>query len=236
MTTTADPDWTEIAARNNADWCVTVWRAHGLPVRRIPGLIFCPARTPSFYPNAVTVSRDADPGMLAGFIADLRATADDPAFSVKDSFAALDLAGAGLSVLFEADWIRRQTIGQAQLSPSLDWRRIETAEGLSSWQAAWNETPAGAAPIFPEGLLAEPRTVVAAGFDPGGVIRAGGIAHDAAGVVGLTNLFGDWREAAMGVASLLPGRELVGYESGEDLKISKSLGFSHCGALRIWAA
>lgn len=236
MTTTADPDWTEIAARNNADWCVTVWRAHGLPVRRITGLIFCPARTPPYYPNAVTISRDADPVRLAGFIGELSAEAGDPAFSVKDSFAALDLTDAGLRVLFESRWICRQPVGQAKLSPSLDWRRVDTTEGLSSWEAAWNETPAGEAPIFPEGLLAEPRTVVAAGFDPGGVIRAGGIAHDAAGVVGLTNLFGDWSEAAMGVASLLPGRNLVGYESGEDLKISKSLGFSHCDALRIWAA
>lgn len=234
---TANPaDWTEIAARNNADWCVTVWRAHGLPVRRIPGLFFCPAPTPTFYPNAVTVSRDADPEMLAGFIADLRAASGDPAFSVKDSFAALDLTEAGLQVLFDARWIHRQALDPTLFSPILDWRRIDTAEALSNWEAAWNETPAGAAPIFPESLLAEPRTVVAAAFDSGGVIRTGGIGHDAAGVVGLSNLFGGWRDAAEGMASLLPGRDLVGYESGDDLKTSISLGFSHGGMLRVWAA
>lgn len=235
MATTAHTDWTEIAARNNADWCVTVWRSHGLPVRRTPGLIFCPARTPPFYPNAVTVSRDADPRMLAEFIAELRATTGDPAFSLKDSFAALDLGEAGLEVLFEARWIRRPA---QKPSPdnALDWRRIEDADGLAAWETAWGQRPDDAAPIFTPQLLAEPRTVVAAGFDAHGVIRAGGIGHDAAGVVGLSNLFGDWSQAANGVANLLPGRELVGYESGDDLKASKSNGFSECGPLKVWIA
>lgn len=228
----ADQD--EICARNNADWCVTVWRSHGLPVRRTPGLIFCPAPTPPFYPNAVTVSRDADPRMLAEFIAELRQTAGGPGFSVKDSFATLDLSGAGMSVLFEARWIRREA-GGAVPSPALDWRAIADAEGLASWEAAWNATPADAGPIFRPALLDEPRTLIAAGYDANDVIRAGGIGHDAAGVIGLSNLFGGWIEAEAGLAHLLPGRERVGYESGDDLKASELRGFSATCALRVWS-
>jgi hypothetical protein len=77
--------------------------------------------------------------------------------------------------------------------------------------------------------------MVAAGFDSNGVIRAGGIAHDAVGVVGLTNLFADWAEAAAnGLARLLPDRDLVGYESLDNLKVSEAQGFASLGALRIW--
>ena len=234
MMNAAGPDCTEIAARNNADWCVTIWRAHGLPVRRIPGLVFCPAPTPLFYPNAVTVSRDADPEVLAAFIADLRVDADDPAFSVKDSFAMLDLADAGLSVLLDAVWIYRQALDLPELSPRLDWRRAQSVQALSDWASAWNAAPADAAPIFPENLLAESRTIFGSGFDAHAALHAGGIGHDAAGVMGLSNLFGDWCEAVSGMAALAPGRALVGYESGESLKYSQSLGFQPVGALRVW--
>ena len=173
--------------------------------------------------------------MLAEFIAELRATTDDPAFSVKDSFAALDLTEAGLDLLFEASWIRRAA-REPGPDKRLEWRAIENADDLSAWEAAWGQTPDGAEPIFTPQLLAEPRTVVAAGFDVDGVIRAGGIGHDAAGVVGLSNLFGDWRHAANGVAGLLPGRELVGYEFRDDLKAAKSNGFSEAGPLRVWVS
>lgn len=228
-----DPD--EIAARNNADWCMAVWRSHGLPVRRTPGLIYCPAPTPPFYPNAVTTSRDADPRQLAGFIGELRLLAGDADFSVKDSFATLDLSGVGLDVLFEARWIRLEA-AKPFPGKALRWVRIEDSEGLAAWETAWNERPAGAEPIFRPALLDDPRTVVAAGLDADGVIRSGGIGHDAAGVVGLSNLFGAWSCAADGVAGFLPGRTLVGYASGDALNHAKSRGFSAQGSLRVWTA
>ena len=92
-------DLDEIAARNNADWCVAVWRTHGLTVEDGPGLVLCPARTPRFYPNAVTVERGASPADQVAAIAVLCAARPDIPLAVKDSFARLDLAPLGFTEL-----------------------------------------------------------------------------------------------------------------------------------------
>lgn len=44
------------AALNNAEWCDAMCRAHGLPGVFTPRAWTNPARTPLFYPDAVTLS------------------------------------------------------------------------------------------------------------------------------------------------------------------------------------
>lgn len=236
MTAAAHTDWTEIAARNNADWCVTVWRSHGLPVRRVPGMVFCPAPTPTFYPNAVTVSRDADPRALAEFIGELSDMADLPEFSVKDSFAALDLATQGFEPLFDAQWIHG-TPRPPFRKPDLRWDVVRTDAALSAWEHAWNAfNPAGER-IFRPSLLGDPRIRLAGGMDGDNVMRAGGIGYEAAGAVGLGNVFGDVADF-LRMAPVIYSRtsNLVGYERGDALKEMEYHGFSAIGPLRVWTA
>src|ERR1044071_9434397 len=54
----------ERAARNNAIWCDTVCRAHGLPGELGESIWLNRHATPHFYPNAVTTAPDA-PAQLA---------------------------------------------------------------------------------------------------------------------------------------------------------------------------
>lgn len=90
------------AARNNAEWCAAMTRSHGLSGEFGPSAWTAPARTPPLHPDAVTLGPGADPADLVARI-DTRA----PGATVKDSFADLDLGGAGFRVLFEARWIHR---------------------------------------------------------------------------------------------------------------------------------
>jgi hypothetical protein len=87
------------AVINNARWCDAVCRSHGYPGEFTGRLWVSPRHALPFYPNAITLSPD---------VTAAEATAgQDPSrpYSVKDSFARLDLASRGLTPLFDAHWI-----------------------------------------------------------------------------------------------------------------------------------
>ncbi|GAB4004008.1 hypothetical protein GCM10029992_47720 [Glycomyces albus] len=90
------------AARNNAEWCAAMARTHGTASQFGPQAWTAPARTPQFYPDAVTLVPRADVPTLVD-----RIDTAAPGASVKDSFADLDLTGHGFDVLFESQWIHR---------------------------------------------------------------------------------------------------------------------------------
>jgi hypothetical protein len=90
------------AALNNAEWCDAVCRAHGWAGKFGPAAWLSPHRAPPFYPDVVTLDAVAGPEVL-------RAADLSPGCSVKDSFACWDLTSEGFEVLFEAQWIFRDT-------------------------------------------------------------------------------------------------------------------------------
>ena len=89
------------AAENNGRWCDQVCRSQGIPtaMRRTHWVAL--ERSPELYPDAVTLLPDATAEEV------LASTQAGPGCSVKDSFAALDLATLGFEELFEARWIYR---------------------------------------------------------------------------------------------------------------------------------
>ncbi|MEU6863281.1 hypothetical protein ABZ924_08420 [Streptomyces sp. NPDC046876] len=219
------------AVHNNAAWCAAV----------CPGGVFTagswtsPRRTPPYYPDAVTLTREVSAAALTAGI-----DTQSPGCSVKDSFAVLDLAPAGFELLFEAQWIHRPADAAAPAPASaLSWSRIESARDLDRWEAAWDgEESTG---LFHPGLLT-PEIAFLAGRSAEGRIVAGAVANEAAGVVGVSNVFTQdgvadeeaWSGALAEIASLWPGRAVVGYEAGEDLATALRHGFTPLGPLRVW--
>lgn len=224
----------EIAALNNAEWCAAIWRSHGLPVETAHGLWFCPRPTPQYYPNVVTVELGADPLAQARFITDLRRTVPDLDLSVKDSFACLDLQGAGLKPLFDARWLWRAAQPAATGDETLNWRRIEDEPGLAAWERAWRGEDQNLERTFRPELLEDRRVTILGGFDAAGTLSSGGIAYDAAGVLGVTNIFGSRRRFLNALGASEPGRPVVAYEAGGDLASAERNGFAMLGALRVW--
>ncbi|WP_420714847.1 hypothetical protein [Streptomyces sp. WM6372] len=240
------------AVRNNAEWCAAVsgggtFAADAWTSAR---------RTPPYYPDGVTLTRGASADeLLAGM------DTDSPGCSVKDSFAALDLAPAGFEVLFGAEWIHRP--GDAAVrdapapdapvrdapapvapapvvpSPALAWTRVTGAGELAAWEAAWSGGESTG--LFRPGLLT-PEIAFLAGRAADGRIVAGAAAHRTGAVVGLSNVFtadgapgGEaWGGALAAVARLWPGLPVVGYESGDDLDTALRHGFTPLGPLRVW--
>ncbi|MFF5449176.1 hypothetical protein [Streptomyces sp. NPDC012888] len=224
-----------LAARNNAAWCHAVCAAHDLPGRMDDRLWASGVRTPTLYPDAVTL----DPRTTAEEVLHAVDTRS-PGGAVKDSFATLDLAGAGFEVLFEARWIHRTALPEDGRRPAsgLRWRVVRTAGELADWEEAWSDGES--AGLFRPSLLRED-VVFLAGTD-GGRIVAGAVANRSGDAVGLSNVFaredeyldGAWAGSTAQVARLWPDLPIVGYEAGDDLDAAVRNGFSPVGPLRVW--
>ncbi|MFI6635759.1 hypothetical protein ACIBI7_43305 [Nonomuraea fuscirosea] len=209
--------WQAVAARDNASWCDLMCRAHGRPGTFTERAWTNPARTPPFYPDAVTLSPAATAADVLGRID------AGPGASVKDSFATLALPG--FEVLFEARWIHRDAPGRTPTA----WTVVEDADTLRDWERAFGEPG-----LFPPALLEE-ATIVSGRTN--GEITAGAILTTGGPAVGVSNVFGPdedaaWEGTLAMAADLFPGRPLVGYEV--DPATALRHGFTTTGALRVW--
>jgi hypothetical protein len=222
-------DRARTAARNNAEWCEAMCRAHGLPGDFGPRAWTNPRRTPLLYPDAVTLSEDDTAG---------------GGCSVKDSFASLDLSGAGFDVLFEARWLHRPAGTPAPAPPpGVAWAPLTTPAELAEWATAWDADEGPSALFRPE-LLADPSVTFLAGRSASdGRVVAGAVVNVGGGAAGLSNVFttsGDtdaaWAGCVSSLSRLWPGLPAVGYEQGADLTSAVRHGYEEVGALRVWLA
>lgn len=175
---------------------------------------------PRFYPNAVTLSAEAgDVDEQRAAIALLVASNLPTRWSVKDSFARLDLARQGFELLLEASWIFNPMPGPAP-DGDIVWHKETTGpEGLP-----WGD---------PDFALFRGRR----GFQT----VAGGMLYRAAGVVGLSNVVAEsadalavWRSLALLASQTFPRLPLVGYEAGGELQAALDAGFELGDPLRVW--
>ncbi len=216
------------AADNNARWCDAVCRSHALATRFFEDLWIAPEGSPRFYPDAVTLRPGAS---VARVLAQMPSRTE----SIKDSFACLDLAPEGFSVLMDARWIVHRSPRAA--ATALVWRAVERADELDDWARA-----AGLECIIRAELLADSAIRVLAGRDSKrGPIVAGAIANATGRVVGLSNVFSDesdgetvWGDVQAVTAVAFPARPIVGYERGDALTHALASGFSPLRALRVW--
>lgn len=209
-------------------------RSHGLASEFGPHAWAAPARTPLYYPDAVTLAPGADPAALVARIDTIV-----PGASVKDSFADLDLTEAGFHVLFEARWIHRPASAPA-IASELTWDVVSDPDTLRAWALAWDNGNGDAGLFRPE-LLHDPAALVLAGRSAGGRMVAGAVAGLGDQVVGISNLFAldGGPDAARPVVldavhRLFPALPVVGYEHGDDLAAAVRHGFEPVGPLRIW--
>ncbi|GIJ76892.1 hypothetical protein SAMN05443287_104442 [Micromonospora phaseoli] len=212
----------DLVVRENAAWCDLICRTHGQPGSVDADAWSVPRRSPTWYPDAVTLRRGVGAELLGRIDA-------GPGASVKDSFADLDLAGHGLRVLFEAQWLHRPP-AEPDGGPALI--TVATVGELTVWAQAH-----GGGPVFRPALLADPRVRILGLPDGHGGWAGGAVLHDAGRVMGVSNVFADSASAEQvwaGVCAAGAGRHLVGYEHGADLAVARRQGFRPVGPLRVW--
>lgn len=211
------------AIRENAAWCDLMCRTHGLTGVTDDDAWTVPRRSPTWYPDAVTLRVGVDPTDLLDRID------AGPGASVKDSFADLDLTRYGFRVLFDAQWIRRpvddETASPEGVTPLTP---VTTPEALAAWAEAH-----GGGPLFRPALLAEPGVAVLTRVEAGAV-AGGAVLHRAGPAVGVSNVFARTVPLEEIWAALPATAPLVGYESGDDLAMAERVGFRTAGPLRVW--
>ena len=223
------------AARNNAEWCNTVCRSHGIGGAFGVGMWSSAMRTPSLYPDAVTL----DPAVTAAAV--LSQVDISPGCSIKDSFATLEVSSHGFDVLFDAMWIALDSDVEEVPDPTgIEWARVETPREFEAWERAWRGADIDAAGILVPALLSEAAVDVVAGERDGAIV-AGAIANRSDRVIGISNVFSrghdpdeTWSSLRGWFARTDPGRPIVGYESGPDLDAALRAGFTAIGPLRVW--
>ncbi len=233
------------AARNNAIWCDTICRAHGIPSKFHAQLWLCRHTVPRFYPNAVTFANPIAGSAQLAHMQQLLSEVLPKSAAVKDSFCALELASLGFQQLFEATWLWLASRPLLDRAAQVDWVRVRDVDQLAAWELAWNgasadEQSAAPARVFPPALLADPDIVFIAAY-LGNRIVAGAIANRTDDVVGLSNVFAPdgaaarfWPGCVGAAMDAFAGLALVGYESGDELAIALALGFEALGPLRVW--
>ncbi len=224
------------AARNNGEWCDTVCRAQGTPGVFTFDAWTSRRRTPTFYPDAVTLQPAAAIDSLL--------TRVDTTYgcTIKDSFASLDLSAHGFRVLFEAEWIYRPaTPRHTGASAAERLSRVTKADDLTQWEAAWSEAGVSVG-LFSRELLADDAIVILGEYVADQIV-AGAILNVASGVVGLSNVFartGDddddhlWSACLDAIQARFADLAAVGYESGAALAAALDQGFESLGPLRVW--
>ncbi len=241
------PSRIEQAARNNAIWCDTICRAHGIPGEVQDYLWLNRHQVPRFYPNAVTLSQTQGVAEQLAQIQDMNAEGIPGNWAVKDSFCILDLAPLAFQPLFEATWLwRAPSLPKPKVvGVGIHWATVQEPSELSRWETAWNGLPADdrSAPparIFLPSLLADKDVAFITAYRDEHII-AGAVANRTGDVVGLSNVFvpGDdaprfWAGCLTAAMDAFPGLPLVGYERGSELAVAQTLGFEGIGSLRVW--
>ncbi|WP_432541615.1 hypothetical protein [Kineococcus sp. SYSU DK002] len=210
-------------------WYEDLCALHGVGSVLAQGVWSAVGTPPPLHSGVVVV----EPGVRAGHVEE-RLTGGGGA-GVKDSFATLDLSGAGLRPLFSATWIhRRPAAAPARTTDRGPWAPVRTAEQLAEWTALHDT----AAVLLP-GLLQRGHFAVLARRVDGRIV-AGAVARLGSGAVDVSNTYAveghrlDWAELAGAVAALFPARPLVGYQRGTDLEAALAGGFEAVGDLRVW--
>ena len=123
--------WQGVGAENNAEWCDLVVRSHGGQGIFAHDAWTSPTRTPPLFPDAVTL-------IPSPLVPDLLSRIDaSSGCTIKDSFASLDLAPEGFSVLLHAQWITSPALPDQAWNVPPDWTRITDPDGLALWEEAW---------------------------------------------------------------------------------------------------
>ena len=128
------------AILNNNDLYEAVFKPQNISFNRNNSIWYCLEKTPPLYSNLVTVSADWKPDEIFKEIDENFKNENWEKWSIKDSFAVLDLNAYGFDKLIDANWIylEAENFTPVKTEPKLQFRIIENADNLSDWRIAWD--------------------------------------------------------------------------------------------------
>jgi hypothetical protein len=233
---TSNTQLRQLASLNNALWCDTVCRSHGLKTRMTDKAWMCNDTPPPFYPRFVTLSEHPETlSELDTFRSSLFSNNNTEInWAIKDSFDVLSLGDHGFVRLFDANWY----ICAAQSLTRIggDSVTVDNETSLEKWIEVWAPTSLER-PIFLPSLLQEDPVIIVSTPDFAGGLIVYRTLVEGLDIVGVSNLFGSVKSQVicMGhIADLYPNSWLIGYGDMEEINGLSEYGFTTLGPLSVW--
>jgi len=208
-------------------WYDDVFALHGVPVRVEDDVWSALGTAPRWHSSAKTLAPGIDTVRVTA------AVASQEHCAVADSFGDLAPEREGFRLLIDAQWLHREPDAETAAALPPGWSVVADADDLAQWATAHDY-----AGVLPARVLDHPRFQVLALRD-GGELVGGAVAHDAGGVVGLSNAWGEAAfeasDALLAVVGVLhPGRAVVAYADAAELEAMVAAGFTPLGPQRVW--
>ena len=231
----------KIAILNNNDLYEAVFSAQNMSFLRGRSICYCLEKTPPLYSNLVTVSEKWQPDETLSLIVDNFKRENWEQWSVKDSFAVLDLETFGFRRLFDANWFY---LAAARFTPvsnrlGMSYKIVENEKVLTEWRRVWDSDERLGRKIFQPAMLDDPNVRFVAGED-GEKIVSGCLINKTAGILGISNFFAPaqnieyWSDIIAFVHESIEFTDIVGYQRTDCLQKIQPLGFETTGDLTVW--
>jgi len=212
----------------NVGWYEDICALHGVGSMLADGIWSALDPPPPLHSDAVVV----EPAVTADRV--LMRLDGRERCGVKDSFARLDLSGAGMDQLFSATWIHREAARADGRAAASGWATVRSAERLAEWTGQHDTSDVLLPPLLRRGHLCILAKLVDDRIVAGAVARVGTGVVDVSNVHAVAGYSVDWAELAGVIGARFPDRPLVGYEQGDALDAALAGGFVAIGDLRVW--
>ena len=222
------------AIEDNISWCRTICASHHSEERNSESAWANLAPSPPYYPNIITRRPNAQADVVQ-LVQEVRQNGNSGSWSIKDSFADLDLSSLGFSAMIEGRWFGRIPPRRRDASEHV-WETVRQPEQLLSWEQAWGGSAEER--IFKDSLLND-RRIRFWVMQRQGDIGAGCITFSSGSVTGLSNWFSIRGESVfdLGIMSAIAdtraGTPVVCWAADDAANFLGS-GFTPLGRLQVW--
>jgi hypothetical protein len=229
------------AITNNNDLYRAIFEQYQIKSEKNGFVWYCLEETPPLYSNLVTISENWQPDEIFRQIDFNFEKENWSEWSIKDSFAVLDLTEFGFSKLFDANWIYLESDSFVPIiqTEKLHYEIIEDEQTLSKWKLAWDTDEKLGDKIFNPKLLSKNDVFFIAGFEKGNLVN-GCLVNKTEDVFGISNFFAPneninyWSQIISFIFDSKGQLDIVGYERNDLSKQLNNIGFEEIGNLKVW--
>lgn len=227
-------------ANNNALYR-TIFEQYRIKSENNDFIRYCLEETPPLYSNLVTLSENWQPDEIFRQIDENFRKESWSEWSVKDSFACLNLAKFGFDKLFDAKWIylKSEKFNSALQNSNLRYEIIEDEKNLARWKLSWHQNADLGNIIFTPDLLKNENVLFVAGSENNKIV-SGCFVNQSDDVLGISNFFAP-DEKAVHLSGLINTvfdfkgkKDIVGYEKDYLKNRFGEIGFEEIGDLTVW--
>lgn len=229
------------AISNNNDLYEEIFSHHQIKFHRARSVCYCLEKTPPLYSNLVTISKDWEPDEIFANIDFNYENEGWDEWSIKDSFAVLDLNKYGFTKLFDARWMYLEAakFSAMRKRSGLRCELIKNESALAMWRLAWDSDEQLGREIFNSRLLDNPKVYFVGGYADDRII-SGCFVNRTEDFLGLSNFFApggkiDYLSDMVSfIFNSIERTDIVGYERKKLVADLSVLGFEDTGKLSVW--